>query len=158
MSTHEQKKYYRKKKQQKEKRKQLIKKYSVIALVLVAITLAIVLPATLIERDPNTNSDNTNTSSNTARYTLMDLGSKGCIPCDNLQPVLDSLRIKYSGTINIKYYDVNNSTTGARLGNEYNVSTIPTLIYLDNDREVYRSVGYKSQNEIEAAFRRLGWI
>lgn len=157
MSTHEQKKYYKKKRRQLKRRKELIKKYSIISLVLIAITLAIVLPTTLIEKNPNKN-NNYNTSGSSARYTLMDLGSKGCIPCDNLQPVLDSLRATYKDKINVVFYDVNNSVTGARLGNEYNVTTIPTLIYLDNNKEVYRSVGYKSQSEIEADFRRLGWI
>ena len=42
---------------------------------------------------------NSDTGGTTGQYTLMDLGSKGCVPCDNLQPVLSSLRSKYSGKI-----------------------------------------------------------
>lgn len=89
----------------------------------------------------------------------MDLGSKGCIPCDNLQPVLNTLRTKYKGKIDVKFYDVNNTATGAQLANKYNVSTIPTLIFLDkNGNVVKRMVGYQSQSQLESAFKSLGWI
>lgn len=95
----------------------------------------------------------------TGQYTLMDLGSKGCIPCDNLQPVLNTLCTKYKGKIDVKFYDVNNTATGAQLANKYNVSTIPTLIFLDkNGNVVKRMVGYQSQSQLESAFKSLGWI
>lgn len=102
---------------------------------------------------------NSDTGGTAGQYTLMGLGSKGCVPCDNLQPVLSSLRSKYSGKISVKFYDVNRTSQGAQLANKYNVSTIPTLIFLDkNGKVVKRMVGYQSQSEIESAFRSLGWI
>lgn len=123
----------------------------IIISVIIAILGTIVIAIVTSEKNNDNNND--------ARYTLLDLGSQGCIPCDNLRPVIASLKTKFEGQININFYDVNTSTKGAELGTKYNVSTIPTLIYLDeNDNEVYRSVGYKSQAEIEADFRRLGWI
>lgn len=63
------------------------------------------------------------------------------------------------GKISVKFYDVNRTSEGAKLANKYNVSTIPTLIFLDkNGKVVKRMVGYQSQSEIESAFRSLGWI
>lgn len=103
--------------------------------------------------------ENKNSESTGGEYTLLDLGSSGCPACDDLKPIIDLLRTKYQGKINVNYYDVNNTTRGRELGNQYNVSSIPTLIYLDKDgKEVSRSVGFKSQAQIEAEFRRLGWI
>lgn len=93
------------------------------------------------------------------QYTLIDFGSKDCQPCIMLQPVLESLRTKYRGKININYYDIQNTVEGAQLGRQYNISSMPTLVFLDqNNKEVYRSVGYKTQTQIEDDFRRLGWI
>lgn len=92
-------------------------------------------------------------------YTLMDLGSSGCVPCDNLQPVLSTLRTKYEGKINVLFYDVNRTTEGASLARQYKVQYIPTLIFLDeNGAEVNRIVGFQSQEQLEASFRSLGWM
>lgn len=122
----------------------------VLAVVFLAITLMII--ASTIEKNENVVSDD-------GKYTLMDLGGKGCIPCDELQPVLASLREKYEGEININYYDVNNTKEGSELAREYNISTIPTLIFLDeNGEEVNRLEGFYSQDALEGEFLKLGWI
>ena len=94
----------------------------------------------------------------TGQYQLIDLGSNGCIPCEQLRPVISTLKTKYSGEISVNFYDVNSSSKGAQLANKYNVSTIPTLIFLENGKVVKRMVGYHSQSEIESVFRSLGWI
>lgn len=92
-------------------------------------------------------------------YTLMDLGSKGCVPCDNLQPVLASLRTKYEGKINVLFYDIARTSEGAALARKYKVQYMPTLIFLDeNGNEVKRIIGFQSQEQLEASFRQLGWL
>lgn len=122
------------------------------------ITLCVVLALTGLIIGVSVKSCSSETGGTAGQYTLMDLGSKGCVPCDNLQPVLSSLRSKYSGKISVKFYDVNRTSEGARLANKYNVSTIPTLIFLDKSGKVVkRMVGYHSQSEIESAFKSLGW-
>lgn len=108
----------------------------------------------------NTTPPTTDTEEPTAKvYTLMDLGSSGCVPCDNLQPVLAALRTKYDGKINVLFYDVNRTTEGAKLAQQYKVQYIPTLIFLDeNGKEVKRIVGFQSQKQLETSFKNLGWI
>lgn len=92
-------------------------------------------------------------------YTLMDLGSRGCVPCDNLQPVLASLRTNYDGKINVLFYDVNRTTEGAKLAQQYNLEYLPTLIFLDeNGKEVKRIIGFRTEEQIEQIFRELRWI
>lgn len=127
-------------------------KKKIITLAAVVVVIAgIITVASLTSRGEN------NVSTD-GQYTLMDLGSSGCEPCDRLQPVLTTLRTKYSGSININFYDVNRTSEGMQLASQYGVSSIPTLIYIANGNEVFRTVGYRSQAEIEAEFRRLGWV
>ena len=90
---------------------------------------------------------------------LIDLGSNGCIPCEQLRPVIEELKTQYRGKINVNFYDVNNSAKGKSLANTYSVTSIPTLVYVDkNGTMVRKTVGYKSKSEIIAVFRELGWI
>lgn len=162
MSNIQRKKLIREKRRKNAKRLKIIKNVSIITFVIAAITLAVVLPTVLSDKDNNNNSENSinsdNTSESNVKYTLMNLEGAGCPSCEQLKPVISSIKTQYSGSVNVVSYDVNNSTKGASLGNEYNVSTIPTLIYLEDGNEVSRSEGYKSQSEIEEEFGRLGWI
>ncbi len=94
-----------------------------------------------------------------AMPTLIDIGSTSCVPCQQLQPVLDKLKIDYANTVNVKFYDAWNTTTGANMATKYGVSSIPTLIFIDkNGNEVYRMTGYHSYNEIVSKFKALGWV
>ncbi|MCK7582419.1 MAG: thioredoxin family protein [Chromatiales bacterium] len=91
--------------------------------------------------------------------TIMDIGSTSCIPCQQLQPVLTSLGQKYDGEINFRFYDCWNTAEGADMASAYQLSVIPTLIFLDgNGHEVARLMGYNSQETIEAKMSELGWI
>ena len=145
----------REKERKKRERKlwlQLHKKALIIGMCVILALMGVIIGVSV-------KSCSSETGGTAGQYTLMDLGSKGCVPCDNLQPVLSSLRSKYSEKIRVKFYDVNRTSEGARLANKYNVSTIPTLIFLDKSGNVVkRMVGYHSQSEIESAFRSLGWI
>lgn len=125
---------------------------------IVIIVLCAVLALSGIIIGVSVKSCSSDTGGTTGQYTLMDLGSSGCAPCDNLQPILSNLRTKYSGKISVKFYDVNRSSEGARLANKYGVSTIPTLLFLDKSGKVVkRMVGYQTQSTIESTFRSLGW-
>jgi len=91
--------------------------------------------------------------------TIMDIGSTSCIPCQQLQPVLDALGQKYDGEINFLFYDCWNTAEGADMANAYQLTVIPTLVFLDgNGHEVDRLMGYNSQEQIEAKMSELGWI
>jgi thioredoxin 1 len=97
--------------------------------------------------------------SGTSRPTLIDIGSTSCFPCQQLQPVLAELRADYGSKVDVKFYDSWNTTAGANMAKKYNVTTIPTLIFLDADgKEVARMTGYQSYDVIVAKYRALGWI
>lgn len=131
----------------KRSRKNAVVIISVILMIAIVITIALTM-------EKNSNYDIVEDA-----YTLIGLGSSTCGPCVQLQPVLESMRKKYKNKINILYYDIYTSDRGEELANYNQISTIPTLIYLDREgNEVYRSAGFKTQAQFEADFRRLGWI
>lgn len=143
------------------------KKFNVVNLIIIIgaiLTIAIVIAVAITSNNsvetPSTDTGtNSNINTGTEKYTLLDLGSKGCYACDNLQPVLETLRTKYSNEIDIKFYDVNRTNEGIQLSNKYGIQFIPTLIFLDqNGKEVKRLVGFYTVEEFEKEFRALGWI
>lgn len=95
----------------------------------------------------------------TGQYALLDLGSTGCAPCKQLQPVFESLEKEYGEKIDIKFFDITNTSEGAKLGNYYRVSLMPTLLFLDgNGNEVKRVTGFHTQEQIEQIFYELRWL
>jgi len=128
----------------------------IIILVITGVVLGIVFGTDNTGAADNNNGGST---SGTAKPTLMDIGSTSCVPCQQLQPVLDELRSDYSNKVNVKFYDSWNTTAGANMANKYGVTSIPTLIFLDaSGKEVARMTGYQSYDVIVAKFRSLGWI
>ncbi len=143
-------------------------KITIIAFVVIAIVLTITLTVVFSSKDHEladstevneleNNQNNTQTETSQREYVLLDLGGKGCIPCDNLQPVLASLREQYEH-IDIIFYDVNRSDMGQELANKYRIQYIPTLIFIEDGVEVKRIVGFRTEEQLEEIFRDLGWI
>ena len=130
------------------------------AVLTIAIVIAVAITTNNSVEAPSTDTDtSSNISAGTEKYTLLDLGSKGCYACDNLQPVLETLRTKYSNEIDIKFYDVARTSEGKQLSKKYGIQFIPTLIFLDkNGKEVKRLVGFYTVEEFEKEFKALGWI
>ena len=85
---------------------------------------------------------------------LLQLGSHGCPPCRKMMPVLNKLKRKYAGKFRITFIDVwRDRATGAK----YGVRAIPTQVFYDGQgRELFRHVGYYSEDEIVVAWKRLG--
>lgn len=86
--------------------------------------------------------------------TMLELGSEGCIPCEQMIPVMAALREEYPGKIAIEFHDVREDQTMAR---RYNIRLIPTQIFLTADGEEYfRHEGFLPKEEIEGIFRQMG--
>lgn len=91
-------------------------------------------------------------------YALLDLGSTGCAPCKELKPIMESLSAEYEN-IDIQTFDITNTQEGAAIANYYNVSLMPTLLFLDkNGNEVDRVTGFRSKEQIKEIFAKLGWL
>jgi thioredoxin 1 len=88
------------------------------------------------------------------RASLVDFGSTGCVPCDMMAPVLETLRQKYQGKVNVLFVHIGQAPI---LANRYSVQTIPVQIFFDKTgKEVFRHVGFFPQGEIEKRLSQMG--
>lgn len=85
---------------------------------------------------------------------LIDLGSKNCLPCKLMKPILKELQTEYAGSLIVEVFDIHEKPD---IGKKYNVRLIPTQIFYDkNGKELYRHVGFMSKKEIISTFERFG--
>jgi thioredoxin 1 len=85
---------------------------------------------------------------------LVDFGSKGCVPCDMLAPILETLRTKYSGKANVQFVSVQ---TEQILASRYGIEAIPVQVFFDkNGAEVFRHMGFWPQDELEKKLAEMG--
>ena len=85
---------------------------------------------------------------------LVDFGSTGCRPCDMLAPILETLKEKYAGKVNVLFIHVGQEQI---LAARYGIQTIPMQFFYDKDgKEVFRHVGFWPQAEIEKKLAEIG--
>jgi thioredoxin 1 len=93
----------------------------------------------------------------TALPRLIDLGSKQCIPCKKMAPILEELKKEYAGKFDVEFIDVwipENKPLAAK----YEIQLIPTQIFLDaSGKERFRHEGFFSKEEILAKWKELGF-
>jgi len=87
-----------------------------------------------------------------ARPVLLDLWATWCPPCRQIAPIIDQLATELAGKVLVGKLDVDaNRQTAAR----FNVQSIPTLLILQNGREVDRIVGLESKESIRRRLERF---
>jgi len=86
--------------------------------------------------------------------TMVDVGAKACIPCKMMVPIMEKMEKVYQGKAAIIFIDVwVNREQAPRFG----VSAIPTQIFYDpKGKEVYRHVGFMSEEAIVAQLQKMG--
>jgi thioredoxin 1 len=85
---------------------------------------------------------------------LVDLGSKTCIPCKMMEPVLDELATEYAGRLSVEFIDVK---ADPEAGRRYRISVIPTQIWFDaSGKELMRHEGFIPKADILATFHDHG--
>ena len=85
---------------------------------------------------------------------MLDLGSKSCIPCKAMAPILDSLREEYKGRAEISFIDVRENRAASL---EHKITLIPTQIFFDSlGVEKFRHVGFYPADSIVTHLRALG--
>lgn len=86
--------------------------------------------------------------------TMIDLGAKKCIPCKMMAPILEKMEKQYKGKAVIAFIDVFENRDQAQ---RFRISAIPTQIFYDKEKtEVYRHVGFMSEEEITAQLKKMG--
>lgn len=77
---------------------------------------------------------------------LLDFYSDTCVPCKKLNGPLGDIEEDYEDKILVYKVNVNYEETLAR---KYEVASVPTLIFMQNGKELARSTGAVGYDEIE---------
>lgn len=87
------------------------------------------------------------------RASLVDFGSTGCLPCEMMAPILETLRDKYKGKVNVLFIHVGEEPI---LASRYGVRSIPVQIFFDKTgKEVFRHVGFFAEEQIEGKLSEM---
>lgn len=88
------------------------------------------------------------------RFVMLELGSVGCIPCENMRPVMNKLSTMYKGKLDVIFIDVRRDPEPAR---RFRVFGIPTQVFLDrNGKEFHRHVGFYPYEKIAPVLKKAG--
>ena len=86
--------------------------------------------------------------------TMVDIGAKACIPCKMMVPIMEKMEKVYQGKAAIIFIDV---WINREQAPRFRVSAIPTQIFYDaKGKEVYRHVGFMSEEAIVAQLQKMG--
>ena len=88
------------------------------------------------------------------KIVMLELGSVGCIPCEQMKPVMEKLRTTYKDKLEVFFVDMRrDNETGRRFG----VHMIPTQVFLDkNGKEFHRHIGFYAYEEIAPVLKKAG--
>lgn len=79
---------------------------------------------------------------------LADFSAGWCPPCRQMKPIFHKLQEEYKGKADLVTVDVDENP---ELAQKYNVSSIPTLVYISPEgKELYRTVGFQTEDIIRA--------
>jgi thioredoxin 1 len=88
------------------------------------------------------------------RIVMLELGSVGCIPCEQMKLVMARLSETYKGKLDVIFVDVKKDHTTAR---RYGVYMIPVQVFLDRTgKEFHRHVGFYAYEEITPVLKKAG--
>lgn len=88
---------------------------------------------------------------------LLDLGSKECVPCKMMAPILEDLKQEYAGKFEVEFVDVG-LKENLPSAQQHRVTLIPTQIFSDGQgKELWRHEGFLSRENILAKWKELGF-
>ena len=86
--------------------------------------------------------------------TMVDLGAASCIPCKMMAPILEKLEKRYRGKAVVVFIDLRYDREA---GQKFGIRAIPTQIFFDKTgQEVYRHIGFMSEQAIVTQFQLMG--
>jgi len=85
---------------------------------------------------------------------MLELGFEGCIPCEQMRPVMAKLSSTYKGKLEVIFVDVRKDHAAA---GTFRIHGIPTQVFLDkNGKEFHRHIGYYAYEEIVPVLNKHG--
>lgn len=98
--------------------------------------------------------DSLNKAKEEGRIVMLELGSAGCIPCEQMKPVMARLSETYKGKLDVLFVDVKKDRGTAH---RFGVHVIPVQVFLDKDgKEFHRHMGFYAYEEIAAILKKTG--
>ena len=131
---------------------------SIIVSLMILLVTSCVQNSNLADRAKNVqgSSINNKTIGKKHKVTFIELGSVRCIPCRQMQSVMESIETKYGKEVKIDFHDVW-TKEGRLYGVKYAIESIPTQVFLDETgKEYYRHVGYFPEEELVKILRLKG--
>lgn len=90
-----------------------------------------------------------------SKPTVIDFSAKWCQPCKQLDGVIGKLKTDYGDKVAFMRVDVDDPNSQALL-DQYEVSPIPTIVYLNTEGEVVNySVGYSGENSVKDGISKI---
>lgn len=88
------------------------------------------------------------------KFVMLELGSKGCIPCEKMKPVMERLTKNYGKKLEVIFVDVRENPDIAK---KWGVYVIPVQVFLDKKgKEVHRHIGYYPYEDIVPVLKNMG--
>jgi thioredoxin 1 len=88
------------------------------------------------------------------KVVMVELGSIGCRPCEQMKPVMEKLRTNYRGKLEVIFVDVRKDRENGR---RFGVTMIPTQVFLDKTgKEFFRHSGFFDYGEIVPLLKKAG--
>ena len=98
--------------------------------------------------------DSLNKAKAEGRIVMLELGSVGCIPCEQMKPVMARLSDTYKGKLDVIFIDVKKDHDTAR---RFGVYMIPVQVFLDTrGKEFHRHIGFYAYEEIVPVLKKAG--
>ena len=92
------------------------------------------------------------TISNSDIPVLVEFWASWCPPCKMMEPILDELSEELSNKVKIVKI---NTDQNPSISKQYQIMSVPTIIIFDKGREVARSIGAQSKQQIINMFKRI---
>ena len=84
---------------------------------------------------------------------MVDFGADSCKPCQEMAPILSSLKNEYAGKANVLVVRVDKEQM---LGARYGIEAIPVQVFFDKDgKEIFRHVGFYAKDQIVAKLAEM---
>ena len=83
---------------------------------------------------------------------LVDFWAEWCGPCKMIAPVLDELAAEYDGKVKIGKVNIDDFQ---QIAINYNINSIPTLLFFKGGQVVDQVVGMRSKRDLKQSFDRV---
>jgi len=88
--------------------------------------------------------------------TMIQFSDAGCAPCEMMKPVVEKLKKKYAGTINVISIPVRKNQM---LAKRFNVQAVPVQVFFDKEgKKVHHHMGFMAEADIVSQLKKMGAI